>query len=189
MSQFRRIASSVCVRGCVDTRWQRGRVRRGSMRIKDDHPELFRQLHPTRNVGLDPGSVTNSSHRMLWWLCPAGHEWLESAFQRTSHMGWKNGDRYACLYCVAPGCVVNSCGHRKFRGGKNAFFRVLAHPCEKCEITEHARLILDAQADAGPAAVRVLEEVRCMRCSVAGDPRWCSGGSSCFRCSKPVSFG
>lgn len=128
------------------------------MRIKDDHPELFRQLHPTRNVGLDPGSVTNSSHRMLWWLCPAGHEWLESAFQRTSHMGWKNGDRYACLYCVAPGCVVNSCGHRKFRGGKNAIFRVLAHPCDKCEITEHARLILDAQAEAGPAAVRVLED-------------------------------
>lgn len=128
------------------------------MRIKDDHPELFRQLHPTRNVGLDPGAVTNSSHTMLWWLCPAGHEWLETPFQRTSHMGWKNGDRYACLYCVAPGCVVNSCGHRKFRGGKNAFFRVLAHPCDKCEITEHARLILDAQADAGPAAVKVLED-------------------------------
>lgn len=129
------------------------------MRIKDNHPELFRQLHPARNVGLDPGSVTNSSHTMLWWLCPAGHEWLETPFQRTSHMGWKNGDRYACLYCVAPGCVVNSCGHRKFRGGsKNAFFRVLAHPCDKCEITEHARLILDAQADAGPAAVKVLED-------------------------------
>lgn len=39
------------------------------MRIKDDHPELFRQLHPTRDVGLHPGSVTNSSHAMLWWLC------------------------------------------------------------------------------------------------------------------------
>ncbi|UNN04977.1 zinc-ribbon domain-containing protein [Rhodococcus opacus] len=44
------------------------------MRFKDEHPELFRQLHSTRNTGVDLESITNSSHEMLWWRCPVGHE-------------------------------------------------------------------------------------------------------------------
>lgn len=127
------------------------------MRLEDEHPTLFRQFHPTRNAGIDPGSVTNSSNDMVWWLCPAGHEWRETPLQRRSDMMWKQGDIYACLYCVAPGCTVHSCGHRRFQSGKDSIFRVLAHPCDKCELAEHARLVLDAHADAVPAAIGVLE--------------------------------
>lgn len=127
------------------------------MRLKDEHPKLFRQLHPTRNAGIDLGSVTNSSNDMVWWICPAGHEWRETPLQRRSDMVWKQGDIYACLYCVAPGCTVNSCGHRRFQSGKDSIFRVLGHPCDKCEITEHARRILDAHADDVPTAIGVLE--------------------------------
>ncbi|WP_259465889.1 hypothetical protein [Rhodococcus opacus] len=35
---------------------------------------------------------------------------------------------------------------------------MLAHPCDKCESTEHAQLILDALDDSTAAAVRLLDE-------------------------------
>ncbi|MDX5961784.1 zinc-ribbon domain-containing protein [Rhodococcus opacus] len=127
------------------------------MRFKDEHPVLFRQLHRTRNTGVDLDSITNSSHEMLWWRCPVGHEWRETPLQRRSHATWKKGDLHACLYCVAPGCLVYSCGHRRFRRSESTF-RVLAHPCDKCEITEHAQLILDALDDSAAAAVHLLDE-------------------------------
>ncbi|QSE87159.1 zinc-ribbon domain-containing protein (plasmid) [Rhodococcus pseudokoreensis] len=127
------------------------------MRFKDEHPELFRQLHPTRNTGVDLDSITNSSHEMLWWRCSVGHEWRETPLQRRSHATWKKGDLHACLYCVAPGCLVYSCGHRRFRRSESTF-RVLAHPCDKCEITQHAQLILDALDDSAAAAVRHLDD-------------------------------
>ncbi|MFC9557358.1 zinc-ribbon domain-containing protein [Rhodococcus sp. NPDC056960] len=126
------------------------------MRLKDQHPELFRQLHPTRNTGVDLDSTTNSSHEMLWWRCPAGHEWRETPLQRRSPAAWKNGNPEACLYCVAPGCLVYSCGHRRFQSSESTF-RVLADPCRKCEVTEHARLILDRLDESAVAAVRLLD--------------------------------
>ena len=121
------------------------------MRLQDEHPELCGQLHPTRNVGVDLDSISNSSHEMLWWRCPVGHEWRETPLQRRSHARWKKGDLYACLYCVAPGAVVHSCGHRRLRPSETTF-RVLAHPCERCEVTEHTRLILDALDGSAAAA-------------------------------------
>ena len=36
-------------------------------------------------------------------------------------------------------------------------FRVLAHPCDKCELQEHAHLILDAVDDSAAAATRILD--------------------------------
>ena len=140
------------------------------MRFKDKNPELFRQLHPTRNTGVDLDAVTNSSHEMLWWRCPAGHEWRETPLQRRSPAAWKNGDLHACLYCVAPGCIVHSCGHRRFQPSESTF-RVLAHPCHKCEVTEHARLILDRLDDSAAAAVRVLDDSPhyALFCAMAAD--------------------
>ncbi|MGH3804287.1 MAG: zinc-ribbon domain-containing protein, partial [Pseudonocardiaceae bacterium] len=126
------------------------------MRFKDKYPELFRQLDPARNSGIDLESVPVSSHEMLWWRCPVGHEWRETPLQRCSPTMWKNGDDAACLYCVAPGCLVYSCGHRRFRSSESTF-RVLAHPCDKCEITEHVRLILDALDDSAGGAVTLLD--------------------------------
>ncbi|AWK76987.1 hypothetical protein CBI38_36910 (plasmid) [Rhodococcus oxybenzonivorans] len=127
------------------------------MRFKDEHPELFQQLHRARNAGVDLDSISASSHEMLWWRCPVGHEWRETPLQRRSHATWKKGDLHACLYCVAPGCVVYSCGHRRFRSSESTF-RVLADPCDKCEVTEHTRLILDAHEDSAAAAVRILDD-------------------------------
>ena len=126
------------------------------MRFKDKYPELFRQLDPARNSGIDLESVPVSFHEMLWWRCPVGHQWRETPLQRCSPAMWKRGDVDACLYCVAPGCLVYSCGHRSFRSSESTF-RVLAHPCGKCEITEHTRRILAAVNDSAAAAVALLD--------------------------------
>ncbi|MHA4854921.1 zinc-ribbon domain-containing protein [Rhodococcus sp. MSC1_016] len=140
------------------------------MRFKDEHPELFRQLHPTRNVGVDFDSIPNSSQEMLWWRCPVGHEWRDTPLQRRSHATWKKGDPHACLYCIAPGCIVHSCGHRRLLPSETTF-RVLAHPCDKCEVTEHTRLILGALDDSAAAAVRILDDspLYALFCGTAAD--------------------
>ncbi|SEB33332.1 zinc-ribbon domain-containing protein [Rhodococcus koreensis] len=140
------------------------------MRLQDEHPELFRQLHPTRNVGVDLDAISNSSHEMLWWRCPVGHEWRETPLQRRSPARWKKGDLYACLYCIAPGAVVHSCGHRRLQPSETTF-RVLAHPCERCEVTEHTHLILDAHDESAAAAVRLLDTspLYALFCSTAAD--------------------
>jgi Probable Zinc-ribbon domain len=40
------------------------------------HPDLARELHPTRNGDLDPYRVAPTSHRTAWWRCrTCGHEW------------------------------------------------------------------------------------------------------------------
>jgi hypothetical protein len=49
-------------------------------------PKLVAEWHPTRNVGLDPGEVSQGSGRKVWWKCPHGpdHEWRTSANNRTA---------------------------------------------------------------------------------------------------------
>jgi hypothetical protein len=46
------------------------------------HPELVAELHPTMNGELDPYAIGSSSHRRLWWRCPAGHQWQTSVNTR-----------------------------------------------------------------------------------------------------------
>ena len=44
------------------------------------HPELARELHPTRNGDLDPRALAPTSSQRVWWRCPAcGHEWQTRA--------------------------------------------------------------------------------------------------------------
>lgn len=45
--------------------------------LATERPELFDQLHPTRNIGLDPNKLTPQSNKKVWWKCPEGpdHEW------------------------------------------------------------------------------------------------------------------
>lgn len=39
-------------------------------------PELARQWHPTKNMGLQPSDVTVGSGKKVWWRCDTcGHEW------------------------------------------------------------------------------------------------------------------
>lgn len=51
------------------------------------YPEVAAQWHPTKNGTLTPEQVLPGSHRMVWWLCPEGHEWKAIVKSRTSGCG------------------------------------------------------------------------------------------------------
>jgi hypothetical protein len=38
-------------------------------------PELAAQWHCEKNGNLRPEGVLAGSHRIVWWICPSGHEW------------------------------------------------------------------------------------------------------------------
>ena len=58
------------------------------------HPDLARQLHPTRNGDFDPTTVLAGTDTRLWWQCERGHEW-EAACSSRSGPG-KRG----CPFCT-----------------------------------------------------------------------------------------
>lgn len=54
------------------------------------HPEIAKQVHPTRNRGVDPTRLTSSSTRKLWWTCALNpkHVWRTTVFHRAvRHQG------------------------------------------------------------------------------------------------------
>ena len=57
--------------------------------LKERHPEIFAQIHPTKNEGIDLDKLTYGVRLKLWWMCPhsnCGHHiWYASVNNRTSH--------------------------------------------------------------------------------------------------------
>jgi hypothetical protein len=51
------------------------------------HPALFRELHPTRNGAVDTYGLAAGSARIVWWLCPKGHEWQARVVNRSAGTG------------------------------------------------------------------------------------------------------
>ena len=58
------------------------------------NPNLAREWHPTKNIGLTPTEITPGSNKRIWWLCSKGHEW--NAFVSGRH--WQG---YGCPHCNA----------------------------------------------------------------------------------------
>jgi transposase-like protein len=51
-------------------------------------PELVAELHPIRNLGLDPERVAWGANRRVWWRCgTCGHEWQAVVASRTAGRG------------------------------------------------------------------------------------------------------
>jgi hypothetical protein len=51
--------------------------------LKKQCPGLFRELHPTKNVGIDTDKLTKGLHQIVWWVCPAaGHEYEAKIINR-----------------------------------------------------------------------------------------------------------
>ncbi len=55
------------------------------------HPELARQLHPTKNGLLNAEMIPVKSNFELWWICDKGHEWKAVISSRVMGRG--------CPYC------------------------------------------------------------------------------------------
>lgn len=43
--------------------------------LKEAHPEIAKEWHPTRNGSLLPSDVSAGSAQRVWWRCTQGHEW------------------------------------------------------------------------------------------------------------------
>lgn len=59
--------------------------------LAQKHPELVRQWHPTKNIGLTPYDVSPGTHKKVWWRCVKGHEWQAQVNARVNGTG--------CPYC------------------------------------------------------------------------------------------
>ena len=51
------------------------------------YPHLAAQWHPKKNELLQPADVTPGSHRMVWWQCEKGHEWVSMVKTRVYGAG------------------------------------------------------------------------------------------------------
>ena len=45
-----------------------------------ENPELFKQIHPTKNDGIDLYKLTIGSGKKIWWVCEKGHDYIASVF-------------------------------------------------------------------------------------------------------------
>ena len=60
------------------------------------HPDIAKEWHPTKNGDLKPTDVLYGSRKMIWWLCPVGHEYQANLLDRAKKTGW-NGTN--CPIC------------------------------------------------------------------------------------------
>ena len=51
------------------------------------NPGLANEWHPTRNGGLKPNMVFPSQNKVVWWLCPVGHEYQATINKRSGPNG------------------------------------------------------------------------------------------------------
>ncbi len=47
------------------------------------YPDISKEWHPTKNGVLQPDSFSYSSNKIVWWLCPKGHEYKTSINKRS----------------------------------------------------------------------------------------------------------
>lgn len=66
-------------------------------------PDLFAQLHPTRNEGLDLTHLKVGASQKVWWICPAGpdHEWEATVASRVAGTG--------CPCCAGQKLSITNC--------------------------------------------------------------------------------
>lgn len=51
--------------------------------LEVNHPELIKEIHPSKNAGIDIKDISIKSHKKLWWRCKKGHEWEAIVSNRT----------------------------------------------------------------------------------------------------------
>jgi hypothetical protein len=71
--------------------------------LKNIHPELYKQIHLSKNKNLDTNTLTVGGHKKIWWKCPNGkdHEWLISVYSRVKGTG--------CPICQGLKVVESNC--------------------------------------------------------------------------------
>jgi hypothetical protein len=117
-------------------------------------PQVAALWHPDRNERWTPGTVSVASDVQVWWVCPAGHEWIERVRHRAASRRWKQNDIAACGVCVgyhALQCCPCGQDNRLTRASKAA----MAYKCLSC-----TRGCWRAQCDARWREQRLREAAR-----------------------------
>ena len=60
--------------------------------LADQHPEIAKEWHPTKNNNLTPKDVVYGSPEKVWWQCDRGHEWKATINSRSQGA--------QCPYCT-----------------------------------------------------------------------------------------
>ncbi len=77
-------------RGCPYCAGQK--VLKGYNDLETKMPNMLMRWHPTKNNKLKPSDVLSKSKLKVWWLCPLGHEYVQSIDKRTDR-------KQSCPYC------------------------------------------------------------------------------------------
>jgi hypothetical protein len=62
-------------------------------------PDLAKQFHPYKNVGVSPDLISYQRKAEVWWICEKGHEWQEKVSSRSRQ---KSVD---CKICSSLACT------------------------------------------------------------------------------------
>ncbi|MCP5051910.1 MAG: zinc-ribbon domain-containing protein [bacterium] len=63
--------------GCPECALINSRGKRKNLTLEMGWPDLVEEWHTEKNGKLTPANVTYGSNRKVWWICEAGHEWLQ----------------------------------------------------------------------------------------------------------------
>lgn len=66
------------------------------------HPNLLKQLHPTKNKNFNPYSILPGIRKKIWWQCDKGHEYRMA-------IGNKACQKQGCPYCSNKKIDRNNC--------------------------------------------------------------------------------
>lgn len=89
--------------GCPEcgTRRKFGPRAAGRGFLKDEFPDVYAELHPTKNAGFDIEKLTCGSHKRVWWLCQSRHSRPEGC--RHEHE-WETCVQDRCRLRGPAGC-------------------------------------------------------------------------------------
>ncbi|MET9605331.1 zinc-ribbon domain-containing protein [Streptomyces sp. NPDC006512] len=129
-----------------------GRVK---VSLAEAYPEVAATWHPTRNRPVTPDQI-GTGGGMMWWSCPAGHEWEETVVSRRSLPKWKRGDIAACRECSGTAPFVRTfpgCGcTKKVRPGTREAEHGRCHACRTRDFETNAPRVKEELSKAAKAA-------------------------------------
>lgn len=88
-----------------------------------ENPDVFKQIHPTKNEGVDLMELAFSTHKKIWWLCLSGHSYDSTINSRTNN-------ETGCPYCSN-----NKLCQEKCLGNTNSELSKEWHPTKNGTLT------------------------------------------------------
>lgn len=119
--------------------------------LKYRRPDLFAQIHPTRNSGINLDLLTFASAKMIWWICLDHKTCEEHVWQATPESRTKSRDT-RCPFCRTASFSVCQMRYRKMY-------------C-KCNDTARETIWTDKERSSIPTAMRrlFLHGKKCVDC-------------------------